>query len=93
MKIPMFSNSDGKKDAMLTFAVASFFIVCLKVLFGGMSVTIHDHPFSIGTIDASVIAAMLTPTLGAYVARRHTDSKISPSPEAEEEAKPSEKVD
>lgn len=82
MNLPWFRNADGKKDAMLSFAIVSFAVVILKVLFGGMIIAVSGKTFTIGTIDASIIAAMLTPTLGSYVARRHTDAKFSSEADA-----------
>jgi len=61
-------NSHGHRDAMLTMAVTSLAVILLKVITAGMV---------IGTVqcgampDASVIGALLVPTLGAYVARRN----------------------
>lgn len=66
-------NTDGKPDAVFTMAVWAFLVVLVKVLFAGSSVTIGEHVFGAGEIDGGVIAAILTPTLGAYVMRRHSD--------------------
>jgi hypothetical protein len=68
-------NTDGKKDAVLTLALAGFVVVLLKVLLGGFHLEVAGKDITLGTIDASVIGAILTPTLGAYVARRYTDKK------------------
>lgn len=68
-------NTSGKPDAMLTFAVAGLGVVLTKFLMTGISLTFGGHPMDFGTIDGTSIAAILTPTLGAYVARRHTDRK------------------
>jgi hypothetical protein len=68
------SNTDGKKDAILTLAVVSVAVVLAKVLLAGVvikSVNLGTPP------GADVIAALLTPTLGAYVARRWGDAKFS----------------
>lgn len=62
-------NTDGKEDAMLTMAFITLFVVLLKVALGGVVVGV----VSFGGIDSGTIAALLTPTLGAYVARRYTD--------------------
>lgn len=64
-------NSKGKEDAMLTLGVASLAIVLLKFFLSEMSI----GPIVFGQLDGSVVAAILTPTLGAYVMRRFTDSK------------------
>ncbi len=55
-------NTDDKHDAVLTMAVLAFLLCLVKVALNGV----------FGTIDAGIIAALLTPTLGAYVARRYT---------------------
>lgn len=67
-------NTDGKPDAVFTMAVWAVTIVLFKVLFAGMSITVGERVLTAGIIDAGVIAAVLTPTLGAYVVRRHTDA-------------------
>ena len=68
-------NSEGRKDAMLTMAFMGLSVVLLKVLIGGIEFHIGEKPVMLGTADASVITAILTPTLGAYVARRYTDKR------------------
>lgn len=69
-------NSDGKKDTMLTFSVVSMLVVIVKVLLGGLTFKFGDQSYSVMPIDATTIGALLTPTLGAYVARRYTDKKF-----------------
>lgn len=76
MKWIWIENSDGKKDTMLTFAVATLIVVLFKVLFGGSEWKIFDEVWKILPIDAGTIGALLTPTLTAYVARRYTDAKF-----------------
>jgi hypothetical protein len=73
-------NTNGKRDACLTFAVGCVVVCLLKVLFAGVSVTFGGQSYGLGSIDASIIGALLTPTLGAYVMRRYTD-KVAPSGE------------
>ena len=51
-------------------AIVTFLVVMVKVLLGGSSLSLGTFAFSFGTIDSFSIAALLTPTLGAYVARR-----------------------
>ena len=48
-----------------------FVVVLIKFMMAGVTI----FGFSAGEVDASMIAAILTPTLGAYVARRYTDKK------------------
>jgi hypothetical protein len=75
MKLPWIDNTAGKPDAMLTMGLMGFVVVLLKVLLGGMTVALAGKSLTLGTIDAGTIGAVLTPTLGAYVARRYTDRK------------------
>lgn len=77
-------NSDGRSDAVFTMAVWAFVVVLAKVLFAGASLTIGGHTLGAGEIDGGVIAALLTPTLGAYVMRRHTDRHAPRRPRKEE---------
>ena len=69
-------NADGKPDTMLSFAVVAFGLVVIKVLLGGIPFTIGGQQFTLTTIDAATIGALLTPTLTAYVARKYTDKKF-----------------
>ena len=70
------TNTKGKKDAILTLSLWGFFAVIGKVLLAGVAIElVAGHTINFGTIDAGVVAAVLTPTLGAYVARRHTDAR------------------
>ena len=70
-------NTNGKPDAMLTFAFFSFVFVSLNVIlstftslsFGGFSVSFQS-------LDSSVMAVYLGSTFTAYVSRRWTDSKF-----------------
>lgn len=62
----MIRNSRGRPDALLTFSAAAVFVVLAKVLLSGVVIA----GYSFGTIDALAIAAVLTPTLGAYTAKR-----------------------
>ena len=63
--------ADKKEDAMLTMAFMTLIVVLLKVVLGGVVI----GAVNFGGIDSATIAALLTPTLGAYVVRRYTDSK------------------
>ena len=71
-----FENAEGEPDTMLSFAIVAFAIVCFKVLFGGMTFHIGTQVFALSTIDPTMVGALLTPTLGAYVIRRYTDRKF-----------------
>lgn len=63
-------NSQGNEDSMLTLGVVSLAVVLLKFFLSEMSF----GPVVFGNLDGAVVAAILTPTLGAYVARRYTDT-------------------
>jgi hypothetical protein len=76
MKWLWIENSDGKKDTMLTFAVAAFVVVLFKVIFGGMDFTIAGGVYKVIPIDATMVGALISPPLTAYVARRYTDRKF-----------------
>lgn len=66
-------NTEGKDDAILTLSVLGFFVVIIKLLLAGVVISLGKDSISFGGISATEIAAILTPTLGAYVARRYTD--------------------
>lgn len=70
---------------MLTFSVAAFVTVVVKLLLGGITLTLGAKVFTVASIDASQIGALLTPTLGAYVARRYTDKKHAEPVEPEKQ--------
>lgn len=71
------NNTEGKPDAVLTLTILSFVFVMIKFLIAGASIAIGDVVYSAGPIGADEIAAILTPTLGSYVARRWTDRKFA----------------
>lgn len=73
------NNTDGKPDAVLTLTLVAFVFVMLKFTLSGVSLSIGEAEYTLGTIAADEIAAVLTPTLGAYVARRYTDKKLPPT--------------
>ncbi len=64
----------NEPDTTLTFATYSFVGCLFKFIFNG--VTIGSVNF--GTVDAILIGAILTPTLAAYFARKHSDNVTSP---------------
>ena len=63
---------------------ARYCVVLAKVFLSG--VTIMGTDLSLGSIDGVMVAALLTPTLGSYVARKYTDRKFD-QPDDGEEAK------
>jgi len=60
----------GQKDTMLTIAIFGAAIIFVKVLLNGVQVAIGGFSFDFGSIDGILVAAVLTPTLGAYVTRK-----------------------
>lgn len=62
----MLRNSRGARDALLTFAAGAVAVSFAKVLTNGAAI----GPVVFGTIDSGLVAALLAPTLGAYVAKR-----------------------
>lgn len=70
MKLWIKHPRTGKEDTMLTLAVMSVLTVLGKFVINGIEV----GSINLGSIDAGLVAALLTPTLGAYVARKYSDS-------------------
>tara|TARA_Y100001970_G_C13657684_1_gene566711 strand:+ start:306 stop:563 length:258 start_codon:yes stop_codon:yes gene_type:complete len=71
-------NTNGKRDAMLTFATFAFLIVTLNILlatFGKIAYQGWGIEIGFQMIDSSLAGTYLAATLGAYVARRYTDKK------------------
>lgn len=62
-------NTKGKDDAMLTLSVISLAVILFKIIFANLTF----GEVTLGGVDGTTIAAVLAPTLGAYVARRHSD--------------------
>lgn len=83
MKMWITNPGTGKEDTMLTLAVYSLAIILLKFLGSEM----QFGPVTFGNLDGAVVAAILTPTLGAYVARRHSDNVSGASEEKNEDNK------
>lgn len=67
----MIRNSRGRKDALLTFSVMSITVILIKVLLNGVNI----KGWSFGVIDASLVGAVLVPTLGAYTTKRVVGGK------------------
>jgi len=66
-------NTEGKPDAMLTFAVVAFAVVMLNVFLATFgTVTIAGATITFTALSAGTITALLGPTLTAYVGRRFT---------------------
>lgn len=78
-------NTDGKKDAMLTFATLSFMAVTLNVFLATIgSLTVGDVVINFQALDSSVMAVYLGSTFTAYVSRRWTDKKYDGDKKLEE---------
>ncbi len=78
----LLNDSSGNPSLTHTMSIVSFVIVMFKVFFGGVSISIGSSAYSFGSIDSFSIAAILTPTLGAYVARRFGDQNSDPVSDA-----------
>jgi C4-dicarboxylate transporter len=79
-------NTSGKKDAMLTFATFSFAVVTLNILLSTISsLSIGDKVFEFQLMDSAAMATYLAATFSAYVTRRWTDKKYTPSKETTED--------
>mgnify|MGYP001486449416 CR=1 FL=1 len=79
-------NSNGDKDAMLTFATISFAIVSLNILLSTIQeMSVGSGVFSFQTMDSGTMTAYLAATFGAYVSRRWTRAKYqTPSLETQD---------
>lgn len=64
---------DKKPDTMLTFSTLAVIIVLIKILLSDVQL----FGVNFGSIDAAMIASILTPTLSAYVARKYTDKLVN----------------
>jgi len=59
------------KNLLGKAAAASVGVVLLKVLVGGSVLVWGAHTLTVGAIDAGLVAALLAPTLGAFVTSLH----------------------
>lgn len=66
-------NHPEKGDPMLTVAIVATMVILGKVLLAGVTIAIGSKSFSCGSVDGGTIAAVLTPTLGAFVMRKNND--------------------
>lgn len=73
----------GQRDSMLTLSVVSLGVILVKFFLCDMTF----GSITFGPLDASVIAAILAPTLTAYVARKHKDAPEAPQKDTDEEGK------
>lgn len=69
-------NTQGKKDAMLTFALIAFGVVTLNILLSTVGkITVGTFSINFQAMQASAMTAYLGATFTAYVSRRWTDKK------------------
>lgn len=73
-------NSEGKKSMTTTLTIVAFVVVMVKLLLNNSAVQIGAFAYSFGSIDATEIAAVLSPILGTYAFRRYTDMRYGPTP-------------
>lgn len=67
-------NTSGKKDAMLTFATISFFVVTISVILSSISdLKIGNFSANFVPLDSGLASVYLGATFTAYVTRRWTD--------------------
>lgn len=64
----------NKPDTMLTFSALALAVCLIKFLLNGASVEVMGYSIEFGTVDAALVAALLTPTLAAYATRKWKDS-------------------
>ena len=69
------NNTRGRPDAMLTLAIVGFAVAIFRFFLGGVNFSYSGHTVNVAPSDGGSIAALLGPTLGAYVARRHSETK------------------
>ena len=75
-----FKDSSGSKSLTATITIISFFVVMVKVLLSGASISIGSSTYSFGAIDSMTVGAILGPILGAYTFRRYSDNRYPPPP-------------
>lgn len=72
-------DSDGKKSFTVTISIITFVVVMFKVLVGGTAFNVGNVSIAFGNIGSDEIAALLGPTLFAYIARKYTDIRYAPA--------------
>jgi hypothetical protein len=78
-------NTDGKRDAMLTFATVSFAIVTIVYLLSSIDeIKYKDLHIDFNLVPIDAMSLYLASTFSAYVARKWTDVKYK---------KPEKKID
>ena len=82
-------NTEGRADAMLTFATVSFIAVTLNILLATVGqLSYGGHSITFSTLDSGTMGVYLGATFTAYVSRRLTDKAYKGGSRAKsEEAK------
>lgn len=65
----------GSQSATLSFAVYSLVICLGKFLLNGVTIEVMDKSINFGTVDSTLVAAILTPTLLSYVSKKFSPNK------------------
>ena len=73
-----FKNGDGQEDAVLSMAWLGFLVIIFRVLMSGLEIKVYGQMLKFSPVDAGLVAAILTPTLGAYVAHHYSALKNNP---------------
>ena len=77
-------NTDGKPDAMLTFATVAFLAVTLNILFATVgTISYGENSIDFQTLDSGTMGVYLAATFTAYVSRRLTDRHYTSGSEPE----------
>jgi hypothetical protein len=70
-------NSGGKRDAMLTFATVSFFVVTISIILSSIAeISIGKFRATFIPLDSGLASIYLGATFTAYVTRKYTDKKF-----------------
>lgn len=75
---------DSKPSATLTFSVYAVALVLIKFLLNGVDIEVLGKTIHFGTIDPAMIAAILTPTLGAHTLKKFTGNSSTPTTDTKE---------
>lgn len=68
---------DEAPSATLTFAFIALLVCSIKFLLNGVSFTFNGHVINCGTVDSLSYAALLGPTVLAYVQRKNASQSNS----------------
>lgn len=68
-------DTDGNPSWTATFSLWMVLAVVIRFLLSGIGITIGTTTLTAGVLDGGLVAAVLTPTLGAYLGRRWTDRR------------------